>query len=135
VKEPAWIDAADCLAFHEEMLARFGGLGGIRDRGLLDSALNRPIHLFAYGKPDLFALATAYAAGIIKNHPFLDGNKRAGFMAAALFLEVNDLEFSAPEEEVVLQTVALAAGDIREKNYAAWLKASCKPRPRGKKRK
>jgi death-on-curing protein len=135
VKEPAWIDASDCLAFHEEMLARFGGLGGIRDSGLLDSALNRPLHLFAYGKPDLFELATAYAAGIIKNHPFLDGNKRAGFMAAALFLEVNDLEFSASEEEVVLQTLALAAGDSREKDYAAWLKASCKRRPRGKQRK
>lgn len=135
MKEPAWIDAADCLAFHDEMLARFGGLAGIRDKGLLDSALNRPLHLFAYGKPDLFELAAAYAAGIIKNHPFLDGNKRAGFMAAALFLEVNDLEFAAPEEEVVLQTLALAAGDICEKDYAAWLKASCKPRPRAQQRK
>jgi death on curing protein len=134
VKEPVWIDAADCLAFHEDMLARFGGLAGVRDRGLLDSALNRPLHLFAYDKPDLFELAAAYATGIIKNHPFLDGNKRAGFMAAALFLEVNDLEFSAPEEEVVLQTLALAAGEIREKDYAAWLKASCKPHPRRKKR-
>ena len=117
------------------MLARFGGLGGVRDRGLLDSALNRPIHLFAYGKPDLFELATAYAAGIIKNHPFLDGNKRAGFMAAALFLEVNDLEFAAPEEDVVLQTLALAAGEIREKDYTAWLKASCKQPPRAKRHK
>lgn len=135
MKEPNWVDSVDCLAFHEEMLARFGGLAGIRDKGLLDSALNRPLHLFAYGKPDLFDLATAYAAGIIKNHPFLDGNKRAGFMAAALFLEVNDLTFAAPEEEVVLQTLALAAGEIREKDYAAWLKASCKPHPRQKKRK
>jgi death on curing protein len=128
VKEPIWIDEADCLAFHEEMLARFGGLGGIRDRGLLDSALNRPLHLFAYGKPGLFELAAAYAAGIIKNHPFLDGNKRAGFMAAALFLEVNDLEFSAPEEQAVLQTLGLAAGEVSERAYAAWLKASCKRR-------
>ncbi len=117
------------------MLARFGGLAGIRDSGLLDSALNRPLHLFAYGTPDLFELAAAYAAGIIKNHPFLDGNKRAGFMAAALFLDVNDLECIAPEEEVVLQTLALAAGDIRKKQYAAWLKASCKPRPRLRKHK
>jgi death on curing protein len=135
VKEPAWIDAADCLAFHEEMLARFGGLAGIRDKGLLDSALNRPLHLFAYGKPNLFELAIAYAAGIIKNHLFLDGNKRAGFMAAALFLDLNDLELAASEEEVVLQTISLAAGDIRERDYAAWLKASCKPRPRAQKRK
>jgi len=125
VKEPVWIDEADCLAFHEEMLARFGGLAGIRDRGLLESALNRPKHLYAYGHPDLFELAASYAAGIIKNHPFLDGNKRAGFMAAALFLEVNDCEFTAPEEEVVLRTVALAAGRIRPRQYAAWLRKSC----------
>ena len=128
MKEPGWIDAADCLAFHEEMLARFGGLVGIRDRGLLDSALHRPLQLFAYSKPSLYQLAAAYAVGVIKNHPFLDGNKRAGFMAAALFLEVNGRIFSAPEEEVVLQTRALAAGQIREGEYAAWLKASCRRR-------
>ena len=110
-------------------------MAGIRDQGLLDSALSRPLHLFAYGHPDIFQLATAYAAWIIKNHPFMDGNKRAGFMAAALFLEINDLTFSAPEEEVVLQNLALAAGKIREKDYAAWLKVSCRkparrpPRP------
>lgn len=128
MKEPAWVNAADCLAFHEEMLARFGGLAGIRDRGLLDSALNRPRHVFAYGHPDLFELAAAYAGGIIKNHPFLDGNKRAGFMAAALFLEINGMEFRAPEEDVVLQTLAFAAGDIRQKAYAGWLKRSCRRR-------
>lgn len=135
MKEPVWIDAADCLAFHEEMLARFGGLGGMRDAGLLDSALNRPKHLFAYGTPDLFELAGAYALGVIKNHPFLDGNKRAGFMAAALFLEVNDMEFAAPEEEAVLHTLALAAGKLTEREYAAWLRISCghKARPRRKK--
>lgn len=107
------------------MLARFGGLAGIRDRGLLESALNRPKHLFAYGHPDLFELAASYAAGIIKNHPFLDGNKRAGFLAAALFLEVNNMQFTAPEEEVVVFTVGFAAGKIRERQYAAWLRKSC----------
>lgn len=126
MKEPAWIDTNDCLSFHEEMLARFGGLAGVRDPGLLDSALNRPRHLFAYGKPSLYQLAAAYAAGIIKNHPFIDGNKRAGFMAAALFLEINGRTFSAPEEEVVIRTRALAAGRIGERAYAAWLKASCR---------
>ena len=74
----------------------------MRDAGLLDSALNRPKHLFAYGTPDLFELAAAYALGVIKNHPFLDGNKRAGFMAAALFLEVNGVAFEATEEDVDL---------------------------------
>ena len=126
MKEPIWIDATDCHAFHLEMLARFGGLDGVRDEGLLDSALNRPRHLFAYGNPSLFDLASEYALGIVKNHPFLDGNKRAGFMAAALFLEVNGLRFEAPDEEVVLQTLALAAGEIGRKQYAAWLKKSCR---------
>lgn len=108
------------------MLARFGGLAGVRDPGLLDSALNRPRHLFAYGKPSLYQLAAAYASGIIKNHPFIDGNKRAGFMSAALFLEINGRTFSAPEEEVVTRTRALAAGRIGERAYAAWLKVSCR---------
>lgn len=130
MKEPKWVDSADCHAFHAEMLARFGGLPGVRDEGLLDSALNRPRQLYAYGKPHLFDLAASYAVGIVKNHPFLDGNKRAGFMAAALFLEYNGEKFQAPEEEVVLQTLALAAGEIKEADYAAWLRASCPKRRR-----
>ena len=128
MKTPIWIDATDVHAFHQGMLAMFGGLAGVRDEGLLDSALNRPQHLFAYEKTELFDLAAAYALGIIKNHPFLDGNKRAGFMTAALFLEVNGLRFGAPEEEVVLQTLALAAGEIDQAAYASWLKASCTDR-------
>lgn len=119
---------------HEELLARYGGLSGVRDERLLDSALCRPEHLLAYGAPDLYDLAASYAAGIVKNHPFLDGNKRSGFLTAYTFLEANGAEFTAPEEEVVMQTLALAVGEIREREYAAWLKASCKPRPRGKKR-
>jgi death on curing protein len=131
VKEPVSVDAEDCHAMHEEMLARFGGLSGVRDEGLLDSALNRPKHLFAYGRPTLFDMAAAYADGIIKNHPFLDGNKRAGFLTAALFLEVNGESFQTPEEEVVLRTLALAAGELSQSAYAAWLRASCLP-PRTK---
>lgn len=134
MNEPVWLDATDCLAFHMELLARFGGMAGVRDEGLLDSALNRPRHLFAYGQPSLFDLAAEYAFGIVKNHPFLDGNKRAGFMAAALFLEVNGLSFQAPEEEAVLQTLALAAGEVGKKEYATWLKKSCGA-ARGKARK
>ena len=126
MKEPTWIDATDVHAFHQGMLAMFGGLAGVRDEGLLDSALNRPLHLFSYEETTLFDLAAAFEFGIIKNHPFLDGNKRAGFMAAALFLEVNGLRFEALEEEVVLQTLALAAGEIDQAAYAVWLKASCK---------
>ena len=125
MSEPIWIDAVDCHAFHEEMLERFGGLEGVRDEGLLESALNRPRHLFAYGTPSLAEMAAAYAAGIVKNHPFVDGNKRSGFMAAALFLEINGLSFQASEIEVVERTLALAAGAIDEAEYAAWLKNSC----------
>ncbi len=129
---PSWIDVADVISFHGEMLARFGGLAGVRDMGLLESALGRPQQLFIYGKPDLFDMAAAYAAGIARNHPFLDGNKRAAFVTAALFLEINGERFNAPEEEVVLRTLALAAGELDEAGYAAWLRASCKPRARRK---
>jgi death-on-curing protein len=126
MKEPVWIEITDVYSFQLEMLAAFGGLAGVRDEGLLHSALSRPQNLFAYGKPTLFEMAAEYALGIVKNQPFLDGNKRAGFMAAALFLEANGLRFAAPEEEVVLQTLALAAGETGAEEYAVWLKASCK---------
>ena len=125
MNEPFWISREVILSTQEELLERFGGLAGIRDETLLESALHRPQHLFAYGKPTLFEMATAYAAGIVKNHPFLDGNKRAGFMAAYIFLGANGCEVEAPEEEVVLRTLALAAGEIEEAEYAAWLEKSC----------
>lgn len=127
MKEPIWVDVSDGYAFHEEMLAMFGGLSGLRDEGLLRSALNRPQSLFQYKTPSLFEMAAAYAQGVVKNHPFLDGNKRCGFVAAALFLEINGLKFTAPEEEVVAYTRSLAAGEIGADEYAAWLKKSCIP--------
>lgn len=126
--EPNWITKEECLAFHAQLLARFGGLNGMRDEGLLESALNRPLQLFHYGEPDLFELAAAYAEGIVKNHPFLDGNKRSGLMAAALFLETNGIPFTAPEEEAVLRTLALAAGAEDAEVFGAWLRESCRPR-------
>ena len=125
MKAPIWLTISVILRAHEELLARFGGISGIRDEGLLDSAMHRPLHLFNYGQPSLFDLAAEYALGIVKNHPFLDGNKRTGFMAAYIFLGANDLDVMAPEEEVVLQTLGLAAGEINKDEYAAWLKASC----------
>ena len=121
MNEPNWVTREECLAMHEKLLDRFGGLRGIRDEGLLDSALNKPRHQFAYANPSVFELAASYAIGIVKNHPFLDGNKRAGFVAAALFLETNGYCFQTPQEEVVLQTLALAAGEATEAEYAAWL--------------
>jgi death-on-curing protein len=125
MNEPVWISREVILATQEELLERFGGLAGIRDETLLESALHRPQHLLAYGKPTLFELAAAYAAGIVKNHPFLDGNKRAGFMAAYIFLGANGCDLETPEEEVVLRTLALAAGAIGEAENAAWLEKSC----------
>jgi len=103
------------------MLADYGGIVGVRDDGLLESALARPQQLLAYGTPTMPDLAASYAAGIIKNHPFLDGNKRTGFMMGAGFLERNGLEFRATEVEAVLRTLALAAGEITEGDYARWL--------------
>lgn len=125
MNDPVWITEAIVLAVQEELLSRFGGLAGVRDQGLLASALERPRHLLNYGDPSLFDMAAAYAFGIVKNHPFLDGNKRAGFMAAYTFLEANGEVFSAPEEDVVVQTLGLAAGAIDEAGYAAWLRSAC----------
>jgi len=122
---PVWIHKEDCLGFHNVLLARFGGLEGLRDEGLLESALARPEQLLHYGTPSHFDLAASYAHGIVKNHPFLDGNKRTGLMAAALSLELNGWIFCPPEEEAVLQTLALAAGELDADGFSAWLERSC----------
>lgn len=127
MKEPHWLSQEVILAIQSQLLARFGGLEGLRDEGLLESALARPKQLLSYGAPSLSDMAAAYAHGIAKNHPFLDGNKRAAFMAAYTFLGINGLSLDAPEEEAVLQTLALAAGEIDADAYAAWLKHSCIP--------
>ncbi len=129
MKEPVWITTEIILAMQEDLLARFGGLSGLRDGGLLESALHRPQQAYNYGAPSLFELAAAYATGIIRNHPFLDGNKRAGFMAAYVFLGANGWEIDATEADVVLQTLGLAAGEIDEDAYAEWLARVSKPEP------
>jgi death-on-curing protein len=118
---PNWVDRQVLIAIQSELLNRFGGLAGIRDEGLLDSAINKPKNLFAYGQPTVFELAASYATGLVKNHPFLDGNKRIGFMAAYVFLGANGWSLEATEEEAVLETLALAAGERAEADYAAWL--------------
>jgi death-on-curing protein len=111
----------DCFAIHEMMIAQYGGRDGLRDDGLLESALNRPRHLFRYGSPSICDLAASYAVGVIRDHPFIDGNKRTGFMVAAAFLDVNGVSLIAPEEEVLSQTLALAANEIDEAQYSTWL--------------
>lgn len=126
MKEPIWISWEEVLSFHHLLLSRFGGIDGIRDEGLLESALNRPLQLFHYETPGIFEMAAAYAHGIVKNHPFLDGNKRTGFTVAGLFLEFNGFSLQASETDAVLQTVGLAAGEISADAYAKWLAANCK---------
>ena len=121
MKEPIWLNRQDCLAIHEMMLAQHGGLAGVRDEGLLESALSKPQNLFAYSRPTLGEMAASYAAGIILNHPFIDGNKRTGFMLAATFLEIKGIEFTATEESVIEMTLALAAGKLKNAAYAKWL--------------
>jgi death-on-curing protein len=128
MKEPVWVRRDVVLAFQEYLLAQHGGASGLRDEGMLDSALGRPANLFAYGRPTLFDLAASYAYGLVKNHPFVDGNKRIGFATAALFLELNDRRFHATEVDVVLRTLALAAGEMSEAAYADWLKANARRR-------
>jgi len=122
MKKPQWLLRETVLALQERLLAEFGGLGGIRDAGLLDSALARPQQLLAYGQPSLFDLAAGYAFGLVRNHPFLDGNKRIAFATAVLFLELNGRNFTAPEAEATLKTLALAARDLDEMDYATWLR-------------
>ena len=123
MKEPIWIPRETVLAVQERLLAEFGGAAGIRDEGLLDSGLARPLNRYAYEKPTLFELAAAYAFGLVRNHPFLDGNKRIGFVIAILFLELNGKTFGATEVDAVVQTLALASGSLREEEYAAWLRS------------
>jgi len=126
MKEPYWLTTEECLALHDMMLSRYGGIAGVRDENLLESALAKPRQLFADGKPNMAEMAAAYAAGIVKNHPFLDGNKRTGFMLGAGFLERNGFEFHATEVDAALRTLALAAGKMSEAAYATWLKANSK---------
>lgn len=126
MKEPYWLTRGECLALHDMMLAQYGGCSGIRDEGLLESALARAQQLYHYGSPSLPEMAAAYAAGIVKNHPFLDGNKRTGFMMGAGFLERNGQRFFATEADVALRTLALAAGEMTEAAYADWLKTNSK---------
>jgi len=122
VKEPNWVDQRVALAIHARLLALHGGAQGLRDEGLLQSALARPRQLFAYAEsPKLVEMATAYTAGIVRNHPFVDGNKRTGFVVGVLFLETNGCRFTAPEEDATRAVLDLAAGVLDEKGFAAWL--------------
>jgi death-on-curing protein len=122
---PVWLGNAVVLAMHGRLLAEHGGASGIRDPALLESALARPQHLLSYGDPDIYDLAAAYTSGIVRNHPFVDGNKRTGFMAGYVFLGRNGVQLTATEVDVVRVVTLLAAGEIGESEYAAWLRENC----------
>ena len=117
-----WIERSVILAIHEMQLAEHGGGNGIRDVNLLEPALARPMNLVAYGAPDAPALAAAYGYGISRNHAFIGGNKRTGFVAAELFLRLNGYQLAAGDADCVLTMLAVAAGDITEDEFADWLR-------------
>lgn len=124
-KEPLWIEERDALAIHGRLMALHGGAVGLRDPGLLQSALVRPRQHHSYaGSPDIIEMAALYTSGIVSNHPFMDGNKRTGFVVGILFLELNGLDFRASEEDAAQAVMNLAAGTLNEGSYAAWLRAN-----------
>ena len=123
-----WIDATVIETIHDAQLAEHGGLLGVRDTGLLASALARPQNLALYGTPDIAELAAAYGYGISRNHAFIDGNKRTGFVAAELFCALNGFELVANDGDCVLTMLAVASGDITEEAFGNWLRAHIQPR-------
>jgi len=122
--DPVWVDRRDVLAVHEFLLALHGGMAGLRDEGLLESALARAQQIWAYGTRDKIEMAAAYAAGIVRNHPFFDGNKRTGFVTGVLFLELNGYRFTASEEDAAQAVLALAAGLMDETGFTIFLRSN-----------
>jgi death-on-curing protein len=122
VSEPEWLDVNIMLDVHAEQLALFGGPDGVRDLGLLESALARPINKHAYGETELASLAAAYGFGIAKNHPFVDGNKRAAFASIVVFLGLNGIDFMVPPEDATAMILSLAAGEVSEPSLARWIR-------------
>jgi death-on-curing protein len=122
-----WLDPAVLRAVHDEQLAEHGGAAGVRDEGLFESALARPQHMAAYGQPSVAELAAAYGWGLARNHPFIDGNKRTAFVAVELFLQLNGHELVADDAACVMTMLAVAAGDLPEADFAAWIANHVQP--------
>jgi death-on-curing protein len=128
---PVWLTRDVVLAIHEEQLAEHGGGEGVRDLGLMESALARPQNLAAYGEPDIPALAAALGFGLARNHPFVDGNKRTAYVAVETFLVLNGLDLVAGDAECVVVMLDLAAGELPEEEFANWLQDNTRPRQAG----
>ncbi len=128
-KEPVWVTERDVMAIHDRLLAFHGGAAGLRDRGLLQSALARPRQHHTYSAHvDLVELSAIYVSGIVRNHPFLDGNKRAGFVAGVLFLEINGFQFVAIEADATQAVLSLASGTLDEEGFRVRLQQNVKPK-------
>lgn len=124
MKSWKWLDERDALILHERLLVLHGGAPGVRDKGLLSAAIARPRQAAAYAKsPKATDLAALYTDGLVQNHPFVDGNKRTGFVLGILFLELNGMKFECAQEQAAAAVISLAAGEIDEKDYARFLKA------------
>lgn len=120
-----WVDKQALLLLHDESLAEHGGAAGIRDEGLLESALGRPLNLDAYGAPDFADLAASYAIGLAKNHAFVDGNKRTAFLATGVFLHLNGYRLGVSQVDATLTMLAVASGEMDEAGFADWLRRHC----------
>jgi death-on-curing protein len=123
-----WVSKQALLLLHDESLAEHGGAAGLRDDGLLESALARPQHLAAYGEPDVADLAAAYGVGLAKNHAFVDGNKRAAFLAVGLFAALNGWRLAASQADATLTMLAVASGELDDEGFARWLRAHLRER-------
>jgi death-on-curing protein len=121
-KEPTWLTYEQVIAIHSRQLRRFGGAAGLRDDGLLASALERPINKWQYEQVELSSLAAAYAFGLAKNYAFIDGNKRIAFMAMVVFLRSNGVAFAPDQAEATAMIMALAAGEVSEESLARWIR-------------
>jgi death-on-curing protein len=126
MREPIWNEDELVLAIHDRQLVEHGGAVGLRDEALIQSALDRPLNHFAYESTDIIELAAKYAAGIVQNHPFVDGNKRTGFVVGVLFLELNGYRFTASEEAAAQAVLELAAGTLEEKGFCEFMRANSK---------
>jgi death-on-curing protein len=129
--EPQWVEGAIVLQLHQEQLAEFGGMSGIRDADLLDSALCRARNVWAYSspKPDVVRMAASYAFGLAKNHPFMDGNKRTALVVCLTFLRLNGFELTASQQERIQAVLSLASGAVNEAQFEAWLRSNVAPAP------
>jgi death-on-curing protein len=123
-----WIDRRTLVLLHDESLAEHGGASGLRDETMLQSALARPLHLVSYGSPDVADLAAAYGVGLAKNHPFVDGNKRAAFLSVGLFLALNGQRLVATQAEATLVMFDVAASAMDESSFASWIRGHMAPR-------